>query len=417
MHFRNLKQDLRQVGHEALRGYLYVLVAFVEAVANVDLSATNLSNMDVEAEQATIVELVRNSVLLANSLGVETVKGVKPFAKDYLSAVKAAVADAKDLAKSKEYLEAIKVAFNAVVDPIREADTAVIKETLELVAELQLVEEAGLEIYKQAIYSKLDGVLAVIGDVHDYTNEQFAEDLSVFVEIADILYDSKIYTVITERTLPGEECIPQLEEAVKLACELNIVEVKKADLEKVINKLFKGRLEIADVDYSNVDFAADALIYAELVTPAYVVLEQVLAQGLSKELLTDTVVFNALMDALVIGLETSFAEALAPAVVRAVVTKLEGNRNEIISSAAKALDIQNVSDETIMNDLYIVAEAGKLANELGIVSAILHKEDIALTDANLYAELVEKVFEMNMVDDAFANLLVAVVEAVAKSLY
>ena len=90
-----------------------------------------------------------------------------------------------------------------------------VKELLILVCDLQIVSTAGLEIYKQAIYEKLPSVLALVGDIHDYSNEQFAEDLDTLVRIINNLYDSGIYQVATIKQLPGEECIPYLEEVVK----------------------------------------------------------------------------------------------------------------------------------------------------------------------------------------------------------
>ena len=110
----------------------------------------------------------------------------------------------------KEYIEAAKALVNGLVDPIRTVDTEAVKDTLETICELQFVTEAGLEIYKQAIYSKLDGTVADLANVYDYSNEQFSEDLLTLIEITDKVFDSKIYKVITEKELPGEECIPYI---------------------------------------------------------------------------------------------------------------------------------------------------------------------------------------------------------------
>ena len=66
--------------------------------------------------------------------------------------------------------------------------------------------------------------MAIIGDLSNYSGEALSEDLDTLLEIVENIYYSNIHTVITEKQLPGEECLPYLEEAVKLFCGLNIVE-------------------------------------------------------------------------------------------------------------------------------------------------------------------------------------------------
>ena len=390
--------------------FVNVIVTLLEGTMNINLGVTNIQSMDVDAEQAAIVELVVNALLIANSLGIETVQGAKEFAVEYIDSVKAAVAEAKELFAAKEYKEAIKVVIDGVIEPIRGLDKEAVKDSIKTFCDLQLVTETILVIYKQVIYEKLTGTLSTIGNVYDYSNEQFAEDLDTLVEIINAVYDSGIHEVLTTKSLPGEECIPYLEESVKLFCGLNIVEVKTQDIQTIIEKVLNKYIDEISVDYSTINFENDADIYAQLVKPTYVIVEQVLAQGLSKQLLNDSVVFNALMDVYEISLETSLINAIAPAVVKAAVAKAETNESLLISDLAIALNINNVSADEIMSDLHAVATIARNAFELGAVDTVLNKADIEITDVETYEELLNNLFDMYIVDNAFVNVMVTLIE-------
>ena len=390
--------------------FVNVIVTLLEGTMNINLGVTNIEFMDVDAEQAAIVKLVVNTLLIANSLGIETVQGAKEFAVEYIDSVKFAIAEAKVLFTAKEYKEAIIDLIEGVIDPIRSLDKEAVKDTIETFCDLQLVNEIVLVVYKQAIYENLDGVLATIGNVYDYSNEQFAEDLDTLVEIINAVYDSGILQVLTTKSLPSEDCIPYLEEVVKLFFGLNIVEVKTQDIEIVIEKLFGEYIGITTIDCSTINFTDDAEVYANLVKPAYLVVEQLLVQGLSKQLLNDSVVFNALVDAYVIALETTLLKAIAPAVVKAAVAIAEANDSLLISDLAIALNIDNVSDEEVMSDLYSVAVIARIAHELGAVNLVLNKEDINLTNVEAYEELFTTIFDMNIIDNAFVNVIVTLIE-------
>jgi hypothetical protein len=251
--------------------FVNVFTTLIEGFVHVDLISTNIESMDVNKEQESIVKLLVNALKIANSLGIETAKTAKAFASEYLDSVKFGLAEAKADIQTKEYVDAIKSLINALVDPVRGLDKQAAKEAIKLVCNLQLVSEAGLEIYKQAIYEKLSGLTALVGDIHDYTNEQFTEDLEILANIVNNLYDSGIHQVITTKQLPGEECIPYLEEVVKDVCSLNIVDIKKQDLGAILEELLQavGLLSRIQEIYPDLDKLGKQLNFSVKVTDVY----------------------------------------------------------------------------------------------------------------------------------------------------
>ena len=345
-----------------------LLVLGLEKVLNLDLTDVNLSTVDADAEQALIVEVVRNGVVIANSLGVEKLSEVKPYIKDTLSAVKADVKEAVELIKNKQVKAAIKALIETVVAEGRKANGAACLELVDLASESELVVKFALPIYEQLIASRFTGTLAVVADLSDYSEELFREDLGLVAKIAHSIYDSKIYQVILTKALPGEEVIPYLEDIVRNAAMLNILDVKKADVlvvaQAVLDKLgvteyirkVDKDFDLAQYDLDSVSFKADAEIYASMVPYAYEVMEGLFESGLNSSFFANTDAIYALVEIYTISIETTLVKSFAEKVF-AVVDKLN-NRLPITINVNEEEVLYNISDF-----LFGLIELGVFSND------------------------------------------------------
>ena len=389
-----------------------LLVLGLEKVLNLDLTDVDLSTVDADAEQALIVEVVRNCVVIANSLGVEKLSEVKPYIKDTLSAVKADVKEAVELIKNKQVKAAIKALIETVVAEGRKVNGAACLELVDLASESELVVKFALPIYEQLIAPRFTGTLAELIDLSDYTEEMIAEDLILVAKIAHSIYDSKIYQVILTKALPGEEVIPYVEDIVRNACELNILDIKVEDLAIVLEKVYGSHIDLSAIDFGAIDFSADKEIFASLVEYGYVLAEQILANGLNRNLVFNTVAYNAVVDAYEVAIDTTFVQVLAPQVMKATFSLASEKLGGTIAKLINALDINSIADEELLQDLPVYAEILRDLEAVNAYALVLNKEDITITDADAYAKLVEDVFALVLVDNKFGELLVKVVEKV-----
>ena len=362
-----------------------LLVKLVEKVLGVDLSEVELTDVDYEAEQELLVEAVRNGIVLLNSVGVDNLSEVKPYAKEFLSAVKADVKEAIELAKDKHIKTALKALLDTVVEEGRKADPTATLNLFDLACESELVAKFALPIYEQVIAAKFSGTLRELADLSDYDEALLKEDIVLVQQIVKDLYESKLYEVILTRELPGEQAIPYLERMVRNAAQLNILEVKKADIlvaaQAVLNKFgvteyiqkFDKDFDLTKYDLDTVSFKADAEIYVSMVPYAYVAMEGLLESGLNASYLANTDAIYALVEMYTIAIDTTLVQTFANKVF-AVVDKLN----------AKLPITINVNEEEV---LYNISDFLFGLIELGVFS----NNGIDFTDAETIEMMKEAV--------------------------
>ena len=203
-----------------------------------------------EEELKLIVDVVVLALEIVNSLDIQTITEAVDYGKVVYENILIDIENATNNFANKEYVDAVTVALNTVIDQLKAVDKSKVLELVETICDSQILISVALPIYNEIVYSGLKGQMAIIGDLSNYSGEALSEDLDTLLEIVENIYYSNIHTVITEKQLPGEECLPYLEEAVKLFCGLNIVEVKTQDIETIFEELLGQYIDVTTIDYS-----------------------------------------------------------------------------------------------------------------------------------------------------------------------
>ncbi len=393
--------------------FTQLVTIVVENILNVELPQDVFATVDTEAEQVLFIEMAENAVVVMNSLDVDQLTEVKPYAKALISNLKSDVKEAISKLENKEYRNAVKALIETAVAEGRKVNGQACIEIFDLVCESELVVSLVLPVYEQLVYPELSGALATIGDVSEYSAELLAEDVEIINQIAHTLYESGIYKVLVTKEIPAYETVASyLEQIVKDACELNIVEVKVPLIEKVLNKVFGNYIDTTAIDFDSIDFAADKDVYAAMVEDLYVLLNEVYANGLNKQLVFNADAYEAVVNVYEKAIDTTLGEAVLPAVVKAVLAMVADKLGGNIAKVINALDAESIANEELLADLNIYAEILRDAYTLDVYAYLLNKEDIAITDVETLTNLVENAFATVLVDNNFAELVTKVIEAV-----
>ena len=194
-----------------------LVTVLVDEYVPFDLTEANLSSINYEEELKLIVDVVVLALEIVNSLDIQTITEAVDYGKVVYENILIDIENATNNFANKEYVDAVTVALNTVIDQLKAVDKSKVLELVETICDSQILISVALPIYNEIVYSGLKGQMAIIGDLSNYSGEALSEDLDTLLEIVENIYYSNIHTVITEKQLPGEECLPYLEEAVKLA--------------------------------------------------------------------------------------------------------------------------------------------------------------------------------------------------------
>ncbi len=375
----------------------------INIVVKVDLSSVDFSSMDQEAEQALLVELANDAVVVANSLDVVNLSDVKPYIRNLISSLKSDVKEGINLLKDKQFKAALKQIVNTALDEVRKANGEATVEVVEELCASEIFASVLLPVYEQKVFTKLSGILATIGDIHDYNEDNLRDDLSLVASIARNLFDSGIYRFATDRVLPNKEAsVPYLEAAIKDICNLTILDVKKQDLGPVaeellvrvglldeIQKLDKD-FDLSNADCESINFSADADLYASMATYGYDVLAGLLDTGFNMGIFGNTEAMKALVEIYTISIETSAMDVIGHKALNAV-TKL----------AAKFKMTVNENDEEVLYNisefLFGLVELGFFSNDgidltkVDVVKAMVDNVYASVTLPNKLQKLIDKV--------------------------
>ena len=376
-----------------------VIETIVSEVLDLDLTSVDLSTIDVEREQEVIVEVVNKGVVVINSLEVTMLSEVKPYLSDLLNAVKADVKDSIELLKDRAFKAAIKKLVDTVLDEVRRVDLESSVEVVEALCELQLVAKLAIPAYEQIIYNKLDGILSLVGDIHNYDEDMLSEDLALFARITRKVYESGIYEVATIREMPDESSIPALKVIVRDICNLNIVNIKVRDTGDILQEVLEltgldaalenisPEFSFADCDFNSVSMSADADIYVEMVPHGYVALKELLETGIHASYLGRTDAMKALIDIYTLSIETGLVQTIAPEVF------------DLISSICERLNWEVNEDDT--GNLYNISEFLYGLVEIGFFS----NNGIDFTKDAVIRRMVNNVYDTVTLSDSLVELI------------
>ena len=389
--------------------FVELLEKVLTEIVKIDLTNVDLAAIDAEAEQALVVELVNKLVVVLNAVGVDTLSEVKPYISETLTAVKADVSEAKELLKEKSYRKAVKALVETFISEGSQVGAELCLEVFDQLCESQLLVKLALPVYEQKVAGKLGAELADLGY---YSEAHFEADLVVINNIVHNVYNSKLYEALTIKELPGEECVPYLEEIIADVCQLYIVDVQVEKLDIVLEKVFGDHIDLNAINFSIIDLREDAEEFAALAQYGYTLLVEILNNGLNRNLVFNTVAYNAVVNAYEGAIETTLVQAIAPQVIKATASLAAEKLGGTVASVINALDIEGIYDTRLLQDLPVYAEILRGLEEVDAYSYLLNKEDIAITNADAIAKLAENAFSLVIVDHNFEELLTKVLERI-----
>lgn len=339
--------------------FVELIKVALEDVLHLDISNIDLVINDVENEQALLVQLADKGVITMNALGIENLSDVKPAIKD------------------------IK---NVLINGFVNLDGYVVTDIVNLLCQSELVAKVTLPAYEQKVYPKLTGIYATIGDISNYSEELFVEDLALIAQITKDIKDSGLDKLMFALEVPTEDAIPYLENVVRNICMLNIIDVKKADVPTVVQTVldnagltsiirnFDEDFDLSKHDLSEVSFKADADIYASMAPQLYKVLKGLVEANFDLPFFGNTDAVTALVEMYEISLDTSLVKVVAA-------KGLNG-----VDKVATMLGVTlNQNDEEVLNN---VADFLYGLIKLGIFS----NNGIDFTDADTIDEMIQAIY-------------------------
>ena len=366
--------------------FVELLEKVLTEIVKIDLTNVDLAAIDAEAEQALLVDLVADLVVVLNELGVEKLSQVKPYVTDTVALVKEDVQEAKDFMNNKDYAHALV----ALLETIKAEDGKVSKDAklavFDHICESQLLVKLALPVYEQKVYSHLDGVVAILGDLSNYNEALLAEDLGLFNAIVHDIYESSLDQVAATGQLPDETCIPYLENILRNVAKLNLVDVKVADVLEVAQVILDQtgltanlaqlcpEFDLANINASSISFKADAEIYASMAQYLYVALDGLYEAKFDAPFFGNTAAVSALVEIYTISLDTTLVNVIAPEV------------HKIVTAFGSQLGMP--VNENVREVLENVADFLFGAIELGVFS----NDGIDLTDAATIEIMKQSVF-------------------------
>ena len=379
--------------------FVELLEKVLTEIVKIDLTNVNLGAIDAEAEQALIVELVADLVVVLNELGIEKLSQVKPYVTETVALVKEDVQQAKDFMNNKDYANALVALLETINAENVKVPGDIKLAVFDHICDSQLVVKLAIPVYEQKVYSHLDGVLAILGDLSNYNEDLLAEDLGLFNAIVHDSYESTLDQVAATGQLPDEACIPYLENILRNVAKLNLIDVKVADVLEVAQVIldqtglasslaqFCPEFDLANIDASSISFKADAEIYASMAQYIYTALDGLYEAKFDAPFFGNTAAVNALVEIYTISLDTTLVNVIAPEVHK-IVTKLGSQLGMPVNENVREV-LENVAD-------FLFG-----AIELGVFS----NDGIDLTDAATIEMMKQSVFNTVELPDVIEELV------------
>lgn len=255
-----------------------------------------------------------------------------------------------------------------------------------------------------------------LGYINDLTNEQLVEDFHQLVAIAHVLVEDVDLVSYYVENFKGNMPLPNEEgllKAIDEIFELNIITEADGKLatviynkiiEKVIPQDKEFILDISDFSFSTIDWSTEKEVIKGLVSVAYDLLE--VNNILTMENLQLMITEKWYTDPVILRKETGHVAADALRVIKDsqilqnVIEKLYNYGMFVIAdSQMLPFDISYLNDmpkELLAADLGTLADILDLAVDFGVLEYITDK-DIRNMDIELVAQMIEKLYDLNLV--------------------
>ena len=291
---------------------------------------------------------------------------------------------------------------------------------IKLVTELTFAKYNILPVYNEALQSKFAELIgAELADVTSVyaTSEEMINDIVRGLDVLRDLIDLGAFDA-----LAGAEInFDQADLVKKLLADIALVEyvnVQKQNILEFVDS--KVRFDLSQLDVSSMDLVNDLTVFGEMYEQLIPVLLSEHNPFTTVSAIKALTIAKSDLYALIYDYQSIYPSvvtllsevSIAPQLVKFAADKVENRLTGIAKQLVVTLDVENASDADIIEDLVAGAIVLGYVEDLDLLRKVLYKEDITVTDNETIAALVASVFELNIVDNKFVELVEVVLEEV-----
>ncbi len=336
--------------------YSDVVLAFMLKY-NMDTVEVNLSFVDYEYEAELVKQAIAEILPALNEYGITTVKGLYSKLADLYATLRAS---------EKDFLRDVKDALIAI-------DVEHIVKTVEIADESELFAQIALPVYNKFVAKFVPANYQSYLTIEDYKNIYVGEDIHNFAIGLRKLYDSEAYKVYTSNRVLNASEIVLAQEAVVAFGQLKVLEAKKTDIFKLIDR-FVSQIDLSNLDVNSVVIADEAQVVADMLPALHTLYIETNRLYFTISMMGDQKITDAIINL--------YELALTSNVIRAAIPSLF--RNVVISRVQSALGTNrydDVTDNQIMDLFDDGVDALYALREMGVFSNNgIDLTDKALTD-------------------------------------
>ena len=342
--------------------YSDIVLAFMLEY-DIDTVEVNLSYVDYEYEAQLAKEAIVEVIAALNECGITSAKELGATFKEFYSTLRTSMEQfLKDV---KDMLSDIKVEH--LIKVVEIADKSLLLDQILLPTYEKFVAKFVPEEYQS--YLSIEG----------YENEDLANDMHLLAEGLRKAYDSEVYKVFTQNRVLNASEIALVQEAIVTLGQMNILEVKKADVISLIDK-YISQLDLSNLDVNTIVVADEAQVVANMFPALHTLYVDTNRFYFSISMMGDEDITNAIISLYENALTSKFVRAALLSMVRDIV----------IPRVSSALGT-TITDEQILDLLDDSVDALYALREMGVFSNNgIDLTNKALTD-RVFAVITENI--------------------------
>ena len=291
---------------------------------------------------------------------------------------------------------------------------------IKLVTELTFAQYNILPIYNEALQSKIaEFIGSELADVTSVyaTSEEMINDIVRGLDVLRDLIDLGAFDA-----LGGAEInFDQADLVKKLLADIALIEyvnVQKQNILEFVDS--KVRFDLSQLDVSSMDLVNDLTVFGEMYEQLIPVLLSEHNPFTTVSAIKALTIAKSDLYALIYDYQSIYPSvvtllsevSIAPQLVKFAANKVENRLTGIAKQLVEVLDVENASDADIIEDLVAGAIVLGYVEDLDLLRKVLYKEDITVTDNETIAALVASVFELNIIDNKFVELVEVILEEI-----
>ena len=346
--------------------YSDIVLAFMLEY-NIDTVEVNLSYVDYEYEAQLVKEAIVEVIAALNEYGITSAKELYATLKEFYSTLRTS---------KKQFLKDVR-------DMLLDIEVEHIIKVVEIADKSLLLDQILLPTYEKFVAKFVPARYQSYLSIEGYENEDLANDMHLLAEGLRKVYDSEAYKVYTQNRVLNASEIALVQEAIVILGQMNILEVKKADVISLIDR-FISQLDLSNLDVNTIVVADEAQVVANMFPALHTLYVDTNRFYLSISMMGDEDITNAIISVYENALTSKFIRAALPSMVRNIVISR-------VSSALGTTRYDDVTDEQILDLLDDGVDALYALREMGVFSNNgIDLTNKALTD-RVFAVITENI--------------------------